>query len=105
MSFDVKNKTAFVTGANRGIGRAIVEEALQRGAKKVYAAVRKLDSADSLVSEFGDRVVPVHFDLEDPSTIEAAAETASDVDLVVNNAGVLRTAGPISDDTLEAICN
>ena len=103
MSFDVKNKTAFVTGANRGIGRAIVEEALQRGAKKVYAAVRKLDSADSLVSEFGDRVVPVHFDLEDPSTIEAAAKTASDVDLVVNNAGVLRTAGPISDDTLEAI--
>ncbi|GAA4454898.1 SDR family oxidoreductase [Novipirellula rosea] len=103
MSFDVKNKTAFVTGANRGIGRAIVEEALRRGAKKVYAAVRKLDSADSLVSEFGDRVVPVQFDLEDPSTIQAAAKTASDVDLVVNNAGVLKTSGPIDDDTLDSI--
>ncbi|EMI16095.1 short-chain dehydrogenase/reductase SDR [Rhodopirellula maiorica SM1] len=103
MSFDIKNKTALVTGANRGIGRAIVEEALSRGAKKVYAAVRTLESADSLVREFGDRVVPVQFDLQDQSTIETAAKTASDVDLVVNNAGVLKTSGPISDDSIDSL--
>ena len=55
MGYDVSGKTVLVTGANRGIGRAIVQGAIQHGAIKVYAAVRKLDSADSLVKEFGNR--------------------------------------------------
>ena len=59
MTFSVKNKTVLVTGANRGIGKSILEEALQRGAAKVYAAVRNVDSANSLVAEHGDRVVPI----------------------------------------------
>lgn len=103
MSYDVQDKTVLVTGANRGIGRAIVEGALGRGAKRVYAAVRRLDSAQSLVKEFGDRVVPIQVDLEQPDSIREAARTASDVQIVVNNAGVLKNANPLSDHAVESL--
>lgn len=103
MKFDVKNKTVLVTGANRGIGKAILEEALQRGASKVYAAVRNLDSAEPLVAEHGDRVVPVRLDLDDPDSIAAAAETATDVDVVVNNAGVLTQSTALDPGAIDAL--
>jgi len=96
MSFDVQGKTALVTGANRGIGKAIVQSLLSHGSAKVYAAVRDLDSARPLVDEHGEKVVPVHIDLGEPETISAAAKQANDVQLVVSNAGVLKTAEPPS---------
>ena len=103
MSYEIKNKVALVTGANRGIGKAIVEGLLDRGAAKVYAAVRDPASASSLVEQYGDRVVPVELDLSRPETIEAAAQTANDVTLVVNNAGVLRNATALADDAIESL--
>ncbi len=99
----LSNQVVLVTGANRGIGRAIVVGALNRGAKKVYAAVRKLDSAASLVSEFGDRVVPIVLDLEKPETITAAAKVATDANVVINNAGVLSIAGPLAEDAVQSL--
>lgn len=103
MSFDIRDKTALVTGANRGIGRAIVDSCVQHGAAKVYAAVRTLESAAPLVAGHGDKVVPIRIDLAEPATIIAAAEVADDVQLVVNNAGVLRNATPLSDDAIEVL--
>ena len=103
MSFDVQNKIALVTGANRGIGKAIVEALLQHGAAKVYAGVRNLDSAAGLVTVHGEKVVPILVDLAKPDTILAAAQTASDVQLVVSNAGVLRNATPLAADAIEAL--
>ena len=103
MPFDVNNKTVLVTGANRGIGKAILEEALKRGAAKVYAAVRSFDSAGPLVAEHGDQVVPVRLDLDDPESITAAAENATDVDVVVNNAGVLKQKTSLDNDSIEAL--
>jgi NAD(P)-dependent dehydrogenase (short-subunit alcohol dehydrogenase family) len=101
MSIDINNKIALVTGANRGIGKAIVESFVQHGAKKVYLAVRNLESTTDLVSKFGGIVVPVYVDMNAPESISALAETATDVDIVVNNAGILKLADPLSDDVEE----
>jgi NAD(P)-dependent dehydrogenase (short-subunit alcohol dehydrogenase family) len=103
MSFSVQDKVALVTGANRGIGKSIVETLLKNGAKKVYAAVRNPDSAADLVRASGGRVVAVELDLAKPETVTAAAKTAKDVQLVVNNAGVLKTAGPLDVGAIDAL--
>lgn len=103
MSFDVNQSVALVTGANRGIGRVILESLLSRGAARVYAAVRNVASVQDLVEQYADRVVAVELDLTKPQTIAAAARQASDVQLVVNNAGVLRTSGTLSDDAVDAL--
>lgn len=101
MGFDVQGKVALVTGANRGIGKAIVGSLVEHGANKVYAAVRTLESAQALVDAYDEKVVPIHIDLEKPDTITAAAEVAGDVELFVNNAGVLGTASPLAEDALK----
>ncbi|MDD5322793.1 MAG: SDR family oxidoreductase [Methylococcales bacterium] len=103
INYDIKGKTALVTGANRGIGKAIVESFLNNGATKVYAAVRNLDSAAPLVEKYGNKVIPVHIDLTKPETLTAAAETMRDVQVVVNNAGVLRFSTPLSNDAIESL--
>ncbi len=103
MSIDLQGKTVFVTGANRGIGKAIVENAVQRGAAKVYAAVRNLDSAKELVDRYGEVIVPIYFDLVDSKSIHDAATTASDADIVINNAGVLKTSNPLASDAIESL--
>jgi len=94
----IANSVAFVTGANRGIGRAIAETLLDRGAAKVYAASRRPEAVADLRAVFGDRVVPIALDVTDAGQVRAAAETASDVTLLVNNAGVAELAGAPFED-------
>ena len=101
MSFDISNKITLVTGANRGIGKAIVETFLEHGASKVYAGVRSLDKAEALVAEFGEKVVPIEIDYENPASIKVAAEIADDVQVVVSNAGVLIGASVMDEDVIE----
>ena len=101
MNYDISNKITLVTGANRGIGKAIVESFLQHGASKVYAGVRSLDKAETLVAEFGEKVVPIVIDYERPVTIKAAAESAGDVQVVVSNAGILIGADVMATDLIE----
>ena len=101
MSYDISNKITLVTGANRGIGKAIVETFLEHGAFKVYAGVRSLDKAEALVAEFGEKVVPIEIDYENPASIKAAAEIADDVQVVISNAGVLVGAGVMDENVIE----
>lgn len=96
MSFDIQNKIALVTGANRGIGKAIVESFLAHGAKKVYLGVRKLESVKDFEAEYGDRVQALHVDYLQAQTIADLAKVATDVDIVVNNAGLLEIADPLA---------
>lgn len=72
---------ALVTGANRGLGKRFAAELVARGAK-VYAAARRPETVDI------DGVVPVALDITDPESVRRAAQIASDVNVVVNNAGV-----------------
>jgi NAD(P)-dependent dehydrogenase (short-subunit alcohol dehydrogenase family) len=75
-------KTILITGANRGIGRALVNEALRRGAKRVYAGTRSaLQNADN-------RVTPLPLDVTSVSQIQRAVEEVDTLDVLINNAGV-----------------
>lgn len=103
MSFDVNGKVALVTGGNRGIGKVIVQRLLDAGVAKVYAAVRNPDSVSKMAAESGGRVVALVVDLSKPETITSAAATANDVELVINNAGVLQAASPLADNAIEAL--
>jgi NAD(P)-dependent dehydrogenase (short-subunit alcohol dehydrogenase family) len=78
----LKDKTVVITGANRGIGQALVEEALRRGAKRVYAGTRQpLAHADG-------RVAALTLDVTDAAQIKAAVESVDSLDILVNNAGL-----------------
>lgn len=83
-----------VTGANRGLGKAFVEELLSRGVARVYAAARNPDT----VAFDDDRVIPVRLDVTKPDGVRATASRCTDVTVLINNAGaMLRTpllAGP-----------
>ena len=84
MAMQLHNTIAFVTGANRGIGRALLDALLARGARKIYAGARDPDA------RYGDpRIVPVQLDITDAAQVRAAAKAASDTQLLINNAGVL----------------
>jgi NAD(P)-dependent dehydrogenase (short-subunit alcohol dehydrogenase family) len=92
-TYPISGTTALVTGANRGIGRALVDALLARGAAKVYATARNLDSLKDLVAKSGGRVVPLQLDVTNPEQIRAAAAAAGDVRLLINNAGIVKKFG------------
>jgi NAD(P)-dependent dehydrogenase (short-subunit alcohol dehydrogenase family) len=81
------NTVALVTGANRGIGKAIVSALLDRGVAKIYAAMRNPASLDADHAAKG--VIPIALDVTQAGQVEAAAARASDVTVLFNNAGVL----------------
>ncbi|WP_328523184.1 SDR family NAD(P)-dependent oxidoreductase [Kribbella sp. NBC_00359] len=78
----IADKTVLVTGANRGIGQALVEDALRRGARRVYAGTRRpLVHSD-------ERVTPLTLDVTDARQIQAAVESVESLDVLINNAGI-----------------
>ncbi|HVV11779.1 SDR family NAD(P)-dependent oxidoreductase [Amycolatopsis sp.] len=79
---NINGASVLITGANRGIGRALVDEALQRGARRVYAGTR-VD-----LSHSDERVVPVTLDVTDPAQIQRAVTEIESLDVLVNNAGI-----------------
>jgi NAD(P)-dependent dehydrogenase (short-subunit alcohol dehydrogenase family) len=98
MSYSIKGKTVLVTGANRGIGEAIVDALVRAGAAKVYAAARQLNDLAPLTTRHGARVVALQLDVTNPAHIAAAVSAAPDVQLLVNNAGFAgHTGGTFTD--------
>jgi NAD(P)-dependent dehydrogenase (short-subunit alcohol dehydrogenase family) len=95
-SMRIEGSVALVTGANRGLGQHFAEQLLARGAAKVYAAARRPET----VSAQG--VVPLGLDVTDTDSIATATETASDITLLINNAGIYTTGG-VLETPLETI--
>jgi NAD(P)-dependent dehydrogenase (short-subunit alcohol dehydrogenase family) len=79
---NIASKTVLITGANRGIGRALLEDALRRGAKRVYAGTRQ-----PLVYSDG-RVTPLSLDVTNAAQIKGAVENVESLDILINNAGL-----------------
>jgi NAD(P)-dependent dehydrogenase (short-subunit alcohol dehydrogenase family) len=78
----IEDRAVLVTGANRGIGQALVEEALSRGARRVYAGTRQpLDHPD-------ERVTPLTLDITNAAQVQAAIERITSLDILINNAGL-----------------
>ena len=78
----ITGKTVLITGANRGLGRALVDEALKRGAKRVYAASRQP------IEHLDERVTPLVIDITDAGQIDAAVKRVDSLDVLINNAGI-----------------
>jgi len=88
-------RTVLVTGANRGMGREYVRQLLDRGVSRVYAAARDPKGVDVV----DPRVVPLALDVTDAASVTAAAATATDVSVLINNAGIARGASVLATDT------
>lgn len=99
----IAGSIALVTGANRGLGRHLVRQLLERGAAKVYAGVRTPDDLDL------PGAIPIRLDVTDAAQIAAAAVAAPDVNLLINNAGINRPGtlmhSPLSDLKAEMATN
>src|SRR5215204_2502141 len=79
---NITDRAVFVTGANRGIGQALVDESLRRGARRVYAGTRQpLQHRDA-------RVTPLALDVTDTAQICLAAGAVDALDVLINNAGL-----------------
>ncbi|MET9095110.1 SDR family oxidoreductase [Streptomyces cyaneofuscatus] len=92
---ELKNAVAVVTGANRGLGRHLAAQLLERGAT-VYAAARRPGTVDL------PGAIPLRLDVTDEESIRAAARTASDATLLVNNAGISTATSLLTGD-LDAV--
>jgi NAD(P)-dependent dehydrogenase (short-subunit alcohol dehydrogenase family) len=79
----MKDKVILVTGANRGVGRALAAEALARGAKRVYAGTRHP------LADRNDRLMPLTLDVTSATQIQAAASQVESLDMLINNAGIM----------------
>lgn len=92
---NIKRATVVVTGGQRGLGKAIVDEFLSRGAAKVYATARTPQPSTD------PRVVSVALDVTKADSVAALPLTASDADIVVNNAGIIGAAQLLTSDVDE----
>jgi len=88
MSYTIQGKTALVTGANRGIGKAIVEALIAQGAKRIYAAARDIESLQALVTQAPEVIVPVQLDVTKAGDIANIVTLVGQLDILINNAGI-----------------
>jgi len=97
LAMQIKGATALVTGTNRGIGKAFIDALLSAGVKKVYATARDV----SAINHNDDRVETHALDITDHAAINKLAQTLSDVDLLINNAGINSLSAFAASDSLQ----
>jgi short-subunit dehydrogenase len=97
---NITDATVLITGANRGIGRAFVERFASSGARRVYAGARDASSLNALVAQYPGKVVAIQLDVTDRGSIAAAAAAASDINVLINNAGTAYAGGITSREHL-----
>lgn len=93
---NIAGSTVLVTGANGGLGTQLVQQALQRGARRVYASARRPQSWDN------ERVFPLELDVADAESVARAAREAADTTILINNAGI-SSASPLLQSTLQEV--
>src|ERR1700739_64457 len=91
--FDINGKTALVTGANRGLGRAFAEALVDAGAARVYAGARDPASVQ------GKQLTPIQLDVTSSDDVQKVAESCVDVDILINNAGAMLGVPVLSQDS------
>jgi NAD(P)-dependent dehydrogenase (short-subunit alcohol dehydrogenase family) len=97
--YSVKDTVIFITGASKkkGIGRALLKEALKRGAKKVYASARQISEVNDVVAEDPTKVFAVELDVTSYDQVRNAADEACDTQILINNAGTIGLSGCIEN--------
>src|SRR5580658_4830317 len=96
---NIKNSIALVTGANRGLGKAYTDTLLAAGAARVYAGAR--DPASVAITD--NRLVPVKLDVTRDEDVNVAAAACAEVNLLINNAGIMLASTMLADGTESAL--
>lgn len=97
---EIKGAVILLTGANGGIGRALAEVLLAAGAARIYAGARDPAQLDDMVTAADGRIIPLTLDVTRDGDVEAAAKTAADVTILINNAGVNFNTRLIAEPTM-----
>jgi NAD(P)-dependent dehydrogenase (short-subunit alcohol dehydrogenase family) len=97
----LENAVVLVTGANRGLGSALVAASLAAGARRVYAGARDPKQLAAMLARAPDRVVPLAIDITNADSLAAAAAGVPDVSVLFNNAGVLASSGLLSSSSAD----
>lgn len=97
----IRGATALVTGANRGIGRAIATALLDRGATKVHATARDTKQLTDLVERYGDRVAALELDVTDAERVDDVVAQIEDLQILVNNAGIALAQDLMADSIVD----
>jgi NADP-dependent 3-hydroxy acid dehydrogenase YdfG len=88
MNYSIQGKTALVTGANRGIGEALVKALLAQGAARIYAGARDLNNLQELVASAPNVIIPVQLDVTSARDIASVSQQIGALDILINNAGI-----------------
>lgn len=104
MSYTIQGKTALVTGANRGLGKALVEALIAKGAKRIYVGGRQLADLSEAVKLAPSVVIPVQLDVVNGAHIRNLTREITELDILINNAGTATGSMFSGEDSL-AIAN